>query len=343
MKKILEKIKHIFLAHEGNDHKPHILRHKSILSIFYFVIVIELLFLTQIFFVFEKTNFLASVLPGALTAITNEQRTENNLPTLKENELLKKAATLKAQDMAEKGYFSHNTPDGKTPWYWLNLVGYKYNYAGENLAVNFFDSYDVAEAWMASPSHRANIVKESYTEIGIGVANGKYKGKDTVFVVQFFGKPTEKSKAVPIAKTKDTTKQLAEQNTKNTQPEVLGKEAENTIATIQTEELEKEIKNIISQIEPIKEIAKEKINFWQKILLSPLAPIKYTFGTISIVLALVLLFTIFITTEIKHPKMVFKGLALFSLVVFLLIVNINASTNKTIISQEAQVTSFIAS
>lgn len=132
---------------------------------------------------------LASVLPGVVAILTNDARTEENLAPLAESETLRKGAQLKADDMAEKGYFSHTGPDGAQPWKWFQQAGYRYQYAGENLAVNFDESEDVVNAWMHSPTHRANILKRDFTEVGIGIATGTYKGKTAVFVVQFFGKP----------------------------------------------------------------------------------------------------------------------------------------------------------
>ncbi len=175
-------LKKYFFPHKHNDYKPHLLRREATIIILFSIIVIELFFLVQVFVVFDKTNFLASVLPGVLTTITNEERAQNNAEPLTENDLLTKAAKLKAEDMATRGYFAHNSPDGKTPWYWLDQVGYTYSMAGENLAVNFFESRDVAEAWMNSPSHRENIVKKNYKEIGIGVATGTFEGRSTVFM-----------------------------------------------------------------------------------------------------------------------------------------------------------------
>jgi hypothetical protein len=115
--------------------------------------------------------------------------------------LLEAAARAKAEDMAAKSYFAHTSPEGRTPWYWLDLVGYKYAYAGENLAVDFDDSTDVTNAWMNSPGHRANIMSERYTEIGIATARGSFEGHPTVFVVQFFGRPVAKAPATGIART----------------------------------------------------------------------------------------------------------------------------------------------
>lgn len=75
-----------------------------------------------------------------------------------------------------------------------------YAHAGENLAVHFTDSSEVVDAWMDSPSHRANIVNAQYAEIGVGTARGTFEGFETVFVVQLFGTPAA-GYATPIAPT----------------------------------------------------------------------------------------------------------------------------------------------
>jgi hypothetical protein len=80
-------------------------------------------------------------------------------------------------------------PDGVSPWHWFSEAGYTFAHAGENLAVHFTDSREVVEAWMKSPTHRANIVNGNYQEIGVGTARGRFEGYDTVFVVQLFGTP----------------------------------------------------------------------------------------------------------------------------------------------------------
>jgi hypothetical protein len=134
-------------------------------------------------------NTVAAVLPGEIIALTNTERAQNSVGQLTENALLDAAAQAKANDMAAKGYFSHVGPDGKQPWAWIAGAGYRYQDAGENLAVRFVDSTDVVNAWMASPTHRANIVKPVYTDIGVGVAQGMYQGEPATFVVQYFGTP----------------------------------------------------------------------------------------------------------------------------------------------------------
>ncbi len=135
--------------------------------------------------------FLAAVIQSEVIEHTNEARVAEGGGALAENALLTAAAYAKAADMAEKGYFAHVGPNGKEPWEWLQEIGYDYRAAGENLAVRFVDSRDVVNAWMDSPTHRANIVKPIYTEIGIGVADGMYKGEKATYVVQYFGTPRQ--------------------------------------------------------------------------------------------------------------------------------------------------------
>lgn len=193
MKKAFKKY---FVPHEGNGHRPHILRDEAALAVIGTLLFLELCFLAGSYAIIGS-SFLASILPAVLTEETNARRAAAGVPTLTYSALLEKAATLKAHDMAEKGYFAHTSPAGVTPWYWLGEVGYDFTAAGENLAVNYFDSKDVADAWMNSPTHRANVMNPQFSEIGIGFAEGTYEGKNTVFVAEFFGTPTLAVPAVP--------------------------------------------------------------------------------------------------------------------------------------------------
>lgn len=141
------------------------------------------------------------ILPSVLAQDANRDRQTNSAPTLAVNPVLEQAAQLKANDMAQKSYFSHTSPAGVTPWYWLDRVGYRYQSAGENLAVDFLDASDVHTAWMNSPGHRANILNGVFTEIGIATARGMYHGNETTFVVEFFGSPrgeAGKPQSVPV-------------------------------------------------------------------------------------------------------------------------------------------------
>ncbi len=131
----------------------------------------------------------AAVITAVLVDLANTDRQVNDVPQLDMNPTLTAIAQAKADDMAQKGYFAHTSPDGHDPWYWFAQGGYQFTYAGENLAVDFSDSADVEEAWMNSPTHRANLLNSRFTQIGIATAVGTYNGRQTTFVVQEFGTP----------------------------------------------------------------------------------------------------------------------------------------------------------
>lgn len=135
---------------------------------------------------------LAAVNAAEVIAYTNEERADDGLTHLKRNSLLDKAAQMKAEDMAQKGYYAHVSPEGVTPVHWVEKVGYSYLIIGENLVVQRTDARQVVAAFMKSPGHRANILRKDFTEIGVGVATGMYKGKDATFTVQIFAAPRER-------------------------------------------------------------------------------------------------------------------------------------------------------
>jgi uncharacterized protein YkwD len=131
----------------------------------------------------------ATVVASDIIELTNENRTETGLPSLRVNTLLMQAAQEKANDMAAGSYYAHTSPGGKTPLYWLDAVGYHYLNAGENLVIDRTTSQQVVDAWMQSPDHRENILRPQFTEIGVGTAQGVYEGLATTYVVQEFGTP----------------------------------------------------------------------------------------------------------------------------------------------------------
>lgn len=127
--------------------------------------------------------------PSSVLKLINEERLARELAPLKENAILTQAAEAKAKDMLKNGYFSHNSPKGENPWYWLKQSGYSYQYAGENLAINYESAESQHSAWMKSATHQANIVNTKYQETGIAIVSGKMKGESATITVQFFGAP----------------------------------------------------------------------------------------------------------------------------------------------------------
>lgn len=193
--RFFDGVKHHFVPSQHNAYRPHLLRRGPLLFLLGLALVAEGTLVFNLMLRESGHEYLAAVVHSEIIALTNEQRQANEAGALAENALLDLSAQAKADDMAARGYFSHKGPDGKTPWAWIDGVGYDYQYAGENLAVRFVDSKDVIVGWMASPTHRANIVKGVYTEIGVGIAQGMYKGEPATFVVQHFAKPSAKALA----------------------------------------------------------------------------------------------------------------------------------------------------
>jgi len=123
---------------------------------------------------------------------TNVQRTDNGESLLKQSTTLDQIAQYKLEDMFKNQYFAHEAPvTGKQVGDLAEDFGYGYILIGENLALgNFKSDYAlVVDGWMESPGHRANILKEGYTEIGVAVGKGMYEGRETWLAVQTFGTP----------------------------------------------------------------------------------------------------------------------------------------------------------
>lgn len=186
MKRVL---KDHFIPHAGNDYAPHILQKAAMIAMLFLVLLSFTMANLQALIWVNVDWLVSSILPAVVVSETNEERADGALGDLARSATLDRAAQLKAEHMAELGYFAHYAPDGTSPWYWFRAVNYSFVHAGENLAVHFNDSNQVVNAWMNSPTHRANIMNGDYTEIGIGVAEGEFEGQDTIFVVQLFGTP----------------------------------------------------------------------------------------------------------------------------------------------------------
>lgn len=191
MHKAWEKFAHHFIPSHHNAYRPHILRKPWLLFFLAVVLAAEGFLVANLAVRQSSDVFLAAVFPSAIISLTNAERAHSSAPLLVEDAQLARAAQAKAEDMAAKGYFAHMGPDGQEPWSWILGAGYDYRFAGENLAVRFVDSSDVVDAWMDSPSHRANIVKPAYRAIGVGVAQGFYEGQPATYVVQYFAAPAQ--------------------------------------------------------------------------------------------------------------------------------------------------------
>lgn len=126
-----------------------------------------------------------------IIAQTNIQRYNNGLlPPLIENAKLTAAAQAKAEGMFKNQYFEHTAPSGVGPGELAKNFGYDFLMVGENLILgNFTSEQQLVQDWMDSPGHRANILNEKFTQIGVAVARGTYKGQTVWIGVQEFGLP----------------------------------------------------------------------------------------------------------------------------------------------------------
>lgn len=138
-------------------------------------------------FLLPNLALASSINASELIKLTNEKRAEEGLEYLTPNHYLTQAAHKKASDMIENQYFAHTTPKGKPFYEWIEENGYHYLYAGENLAIDFKTNQATVKAWMESPTHRANILNNNYTDIGLVTLRGEWEGRETIVVVQMFG------------------------------------------------------------------------------------------------------------------------------------------------------------
>ncbi|MDO8503321.1 MAG: CAP domain-containing protein [bacterium] len=179
---------HLFFPNASNNHRARLLQPLFVaLSILVFLgtqLVIPVLpRLTPV-----VLGYTADITPERIVELTNKERTATGAPTLRIDPLLTQAALAKASHMMAKGYWAHVAPDGTEPWYFFTNAGYQYRYAGENLARDFSTPETAVSAWMASPTHRDNLLAPRYEDIGVAVVVGDLKGVKTTLVVQLLGK-----------------------------------------------------------------------------------------------------------------------------------------------------------
>jgi len=188
MKQIIDTVHHFFIPRHTNNFTAKLLHH-DFLTIY---LIVAILFGAGIKHMQQSGNILGyatDVTVQKLYELTNAERSKINLNTLNYNDELAAAARQKAQDMFAKDYWSHYGPEGETPWQFILASGYQYEYAGENLAKNFMFSDGVVKAWLDSTTHRDNLLRKEYSDVGFAVVNGVLNGEETTLVVQMFGKP----------------------------------------------------------------------------------------------------------------------------------------------------------
>lgn len=176
-----------FIPHKDTHKKAHLISWEGLTI---YILIFILLQVTFSIVSFIKPGILgisSSISQQKIIELTNTERDKLGLSKVSENEALNYAAQLKAQNMFSENYWSHFAPSGKTPWDFILGSGYKFAFAGENLAKNFYNSDDVVVAWMDSPTHRDNLLNPRYKDIGVAVVDGVLNGQKTTLIVQMFG------------------------------------------------------------------------------------------------------------------------------------------------------------
>jgi hypothetical protein len=195
---LVTSFRHFFIPQHTNNHRAKALHVDALLVYVLLFALFNLGIRAAHKIVPDVLGYATDINVQQLLAGTNAKRQEAGLGALTLNSTLSVAAANKAADMFSKNYWAHNSPAGATPWDFVTGAGYRYTVAGENLAKNFSTSGGVVDAWMASPSHRANILKPNYRDVGLAVVNGTLNGEETTLVVEMFGAtPGELAAASP--------------------------------------------------------------------------------------------------------------------------------------------------
>jgi hypothetical protein len=179
----------LFLPHPHNNHKAVLLWPRSIVILIGLFIMGRSIVDITIGLLPGVLGYASQIDPGKVIELTNAERQNAGLGTVTYNSALSQAASAKAADMFVNNYWAHVSPQGTDPWSFVTSSGYQYQHAGENLARDFSNSRDIVTAWMASPTHKKNLLDPRYKDIGVAVLDGYLNGVETTLVVQMFGTP----------------------------------------------------------------------------------------------------------------------------------------------------------
>ncbi len=106
-----------------------------------------------------------------VVVLTNLIRTQHGLNPLRTNNALQSAALAYASDMATRGYFSHNTPEGKTALSWITEAGYtNVGQWAENIAAGYASPEENVTLWQNSPEDLNNILNANFADTGVGIS-----------------------------------------------------------------------------------------------------------------------------------------------------------------------------
>ncbi len=124
-----------------------------------------------------------------ILALVNQERAEHGLQSLRLETRLNAAAQQHSVEQGLLGDIYHVAPDGTGPGDRIKATGYSFSTWGENVAGGQRSAEAVMEDWMNSPGHCRNILRPSFTEMGVGYAetNSSYR----VWWTQAFARPSD--------------------------------------------------------------------------------------------------------------------------------------------------------
>lgn len=304
MKKFVERLDKEFIPSSRNDFLPRFLKPRTLFILAVVLLVIKFLIFSW-FYYYPKTSQFAIVTSSSLIEMVNKERVVLGLNPLNVNQQLVQAAQAKAQDMLNNNYFDHTSPNGITPWFWLDRAGYKYVTAGENLAKDFTDSEFVHQSWMNSSSHRKNILNSNYQEIGIAVVEGTINGKNTILAVQFFALSAEAPMDIGA---KAEEKPISPVTVSDTSIELVKGGPSYAEATEDKEQSSLKGPLVLKQRDNIENILEKPKSILSTIKGESENLVQKTYFIILGVLILVLFLTIFINIRVQYPKLIFTAL-----------------------------------
>ncbi len=302
---LIDKLVHLLIPRESNNHKAKILHPSGLFALALFLIIFQ----GVLGFAEKKApsvlGFAAQISIDEVVALTNSKRAEKGLPPLTLNQTLSSAAFTKGRDMIDRDYWAHTAPDGTTPWSFFNRFGYKYRYAGENLARDFNSASAAVEAWMNSPTHRDNILNPKYKEIGIGITEGDLAGSDTTIIVQFFGATS--GTQVRVAEAASTT-----------QTPVLARQVSPRPTVVPTQTLEIVAAKPVASAAPvlITNLPLEQED--QKVLISPFNTTKTLSFGVAVLLLVVFLADAYLVSKRRITRIAGRSFAHFIFLLMLL-------------------------
>jgi uncharacterized protein YkwD len=108
---------------------------------------------------------------GQVLTLVNQQRAAAGCPALRADGALATLARVHSADMRDRGYFSHDSPDGLSPFDRARVAGVT-TMRAENIAMGQATAAAVMTSWMNSPGHRANILNCDFKTLGVGAYFG---------------------------------------------------------------------------------------------------------------------------------------------------------------------------